>query len=186
MVEKLARSLKKNNTTASYSKTSKTFHWLLALLILTMLGVGLYMANLPNTSEKWTFYALHKATGVVVLVLVTLRLLWRWSSIVPDLPQDFPAWQHRAAQVTHFLLYVLMFAGPISGMLMSLLGGHAIAFYGLFTIPALYPKGSWISGLSHTVHTQLIYLWVALLGLHIVAALYHHFIRKDDILKRMV
>lgn len=143
------------------------------------------MVDMPRTPERIPFYLYHKSTGVVVLALVTLRLLWRWRTIAPKLPSDMPRWQKASAHLTHTLLYVLMFVAPISGMMMSLLGGHDIAFYGWFTIPAL-TKGSWAAQFGHTVHVQLIYLWVLLLGLHISAALYHHFVCRDDILKRML
>ena len=173
------------NTKTAYGLPSKILHWSLAFLILGMLGVGLYMVDLPKTPERFPFYLYHKSTGVVVLLLVTLRVLWRWKNIAPDLPKDMPRWQLKAAHVTHTLLYITMFAAPISGITMSLLGGHSISFYGIFTIPALQ-KVSWAAHLGHTVHELLIYFWVLLLAMHIGAALYHHFVRRDDVLKRMV
>lgn len=173
------------NTKTTYGIVSKSLHWLLALIILAMISVGLYMVGLPKTPERIPFYLYHKSTGVVVLFLVTVRLLWRWKNIVPTLPKDIPQWQRTSAHLTHTMLYVLIFAAPMSGMLMSLLGGHGISFYGWFTIPAL-AKGSWIAHLSHAIHEQLIYFWVVLLALHIGAALYHHFIRRDNVLKRML
>ncbi len=172
------------NTKNNYGVINKAFHWILALLIFGMLGLGLYMVGLPKNPDRAPFYVFHKATGTVILLLVTLRLLWRWSTVTPIL-ETIPRYQRVGAHITHVTLYVLMFAAPISGMLMSLLGGHSISFYGWFTIPA-FTKNPEVAHLSHIIHEGLVYFWVLLLALHIAAALYHHFIRKDDVLKRMV
>ncbi len=174
------------NTHTKYGTLSKTFHWLIATLIFTLIGAGLYMVELPKGTYKGQIYALHKATGIVVLTLVTLRLLWRWRTITPTLPTDLSIWQKKAAHLTHGALYVLMFAGPLSGLTMSLCGGHAISFYGLFTIPPIAHGPSIIAHIAHDIHAALVYFWLVLLVAHIGAALYHHYVRRDDVLKRML
>ncbi len=174
------------NTNSSYGIIAKTLHWTVALLIITLLGVGLYMVSLPNGGDKWYFYDLHKATGTVVLVLVLFRVYWRRTNEVPGLPKDMPAWQQIAARWTHYALLTLMVVFPVSGLLMSLMTGHPVNFYGLFTIPAMAEEPGLVAGVSYLLHTYLPYVFISIISLHVLAALYHHFFRKDNILRRML
>src|SRR5690606_36471847 len=122
------------NTKNNYGWLAKMFHWVVAVLMLTLLGVGLYMASLPeNDPNRMFFYWLHKSTGVFVLTLVVLRLSWRWQNKVPEPPLNMPKWQKFAARSNHYTLYVLMVIMPLSGFMMSSFGGHPVDVYGLFT-----------------------------------------------------
>ena len=103
------------NTSSSYGLISKIFHWCMSLLIISMLIVGFTMTSMENSPDKWELYSMHKATGIVVLSLVSLRFLWRLSNARLDLPIDLPLWQKVASRATHYLLYVFMFLMPISG-----------------------------------------------------------------------
>lgn len=175
------------NTKNNYGWLAKTFHWILALLILTLLGVGLYMTSLPEEDpNRLFFYWLHKSTGVLVLTLVVLRLSWRWVNRVPELPFNMPRWQKIAARGNHYALYGLMIIMPLSGFMMSSFGGHPIDVYGLFTFHPMAQGPNKVAWLSHETHINLVYFWFALIGLHVSAAMYHHFWRKDTILRRML
>jgi cytochrome b561 len=130
-------------------------------------------------------YNLHKATGVSLLIVAIVRLTWRFMQPQPALPADMPRWQQRAAKSNFALLYVLMVAMPVSGLLMSLLNGHSVSFYGLFTIQALAQK-HFLGFIAHEAHHLLSYILVAAITLHMLAAFYHYFIRKDNVLQSML
>ncbi len=122
---------------------AKTFHWLMALLIITLGCVGLYMADLPNSPDKIKIYALHKSTGLTVLALALLRLAWRLRDPRPrDVPM--PAWQAAAARGVHVALYGLMLVMPLSGWLFNSAAGFPLQWFGLVNLPSL-------SGLPATV-----------------------------------
>lgn len=173
------------NTSTTYGSIAKGFHWIIALLIITLLAVGIIMEDMAPSPDKWELYGLHKAFGVVAFVLILLRIVWKSLNPEPKLSADTPKWQQLASKANILSLYCLMFLIPFSGMSMSLLGGHPIDFFGLFAID-LFEKYPPIAGVAHEAHWILAYTMIALLGLHIAAALQHHFILKDNILKRML
>lgn len=174
------------NTKQKYGSISKFFHWAIALFVIILVGVGLYMAELPSTDpNKGTLFFYHKSFGVLVLGLVTLRLTWRLSNRVPVMPIGTPQWKHVAAKSVHFLLYVLMFVGPISGILMSTFGNHPIPFFDLYTFPGQERIPS-VAKAALNVHIFVGMAWIALISIHILAALHHHFIEKDNVFKRML
>ena len=172
------------NTEIAYGLGTRIIHWTMALMIITILIVGFYMVGLPKTDYKWDIYGIHKATGTVILVLVLLRILWRLSNVWPLLPDSVPSWQAFLANLNIFFLYCAMLAMPLSGFFGSLLGGHDISFYGLFIIPAI-AENNVLSGYLWDIHHILPYFLVASIALHLLAALHHHFILKDNVLRRM-
>lgn len=173
------------NTITSYGLIAKVFHWSIGFVIIALLAVGYYMTNEPQSVSQYTFYPLHKAMGALVLMLVFLRLLWRLKNITPALSADTPHWQVTAANINTKFLYFLMFAMPLSGIFMSLYGGHNISIFNLFTIPA-FTKNPKLSSLAGEFHEAFAVLLIISVSLHIIAAFYHHFIKKDDTLKRML
>jgi len=174
------------NSSSSYGLVSKLFHWCVSLIIIGLLIVGFTMTSMEPSADKWELYSMHKATGVVVLSLVSLRFLWRLINVKLDLPADLPSWQKSASRVTHYLLYVFMFLMPISGVLMSVLGGHEVNVFSLFTIPAAEEKSVSLAQFFNNIHGISAFIFVGLISLHIAAGLYHHFVRKDNILNRMI
>lgn len=173
------------NTENSYGSMTRILHWLMSIIIIIMIIVGFTMANLPPSDQKWQMYNAHKATGVIVLFLTTLRVLWVLTNIRVQVPFNLPSWQRMLARWNHNLLYVLMLVMPLSGALMSLLGGHDIDVYGLFTIKALGEYKN-ISKICWNIHVNTAILLVVTIVVHIIAALYHHFVRKDNVLMRMI
>lgn len=172
------------NTDSHFGLIAILFHWIIALLIIGMLGVGLYMTSLPIGIQKLKIYGWHKECGILVLGLVLLRIIWRLSNKTPVL--SLPRWEHIAARLAHLALYGLMLAMPISGWLMTSAAGLAPSFFGLFTLPNLLAPNHDLKELFELIHTWLAYALIATIALHFCAALKHHFIDKDDILKRMI
>jgi cytochrome b561 len=169
-----------------YTATAKALHWAMAVLIFAMLGLGFYMTSLALSPTKLQLYAWHKWAGVTVFVLVALRLAWRITHRPPALPAHMAAIERLAAQAGHLLLYVLMFAIPLTGWLMSSAKGFQTVWFGVLPLPDLLAKDKALGDLLQTVHLSLnVLLIVVLLG-HIGASLKHHFFDKDDVLTRML
>ncbi len=173
------------NTENSYGTIAKLLHWIIAAMIITLLSVGYYMTDLPNSPDKFKIYDYHKITGFTVLVLMIIRLVWRLCNQVPKDLDNIPHWQRIAADLNIKVLYFLGIAMPLSGILMTLYGGRSIDLLGLFTIKA-FETNKKLSSLAWEFHEAFAVLLIALISLHILAALYHHFIRKDNIFKKML
>lgn len=173
------------NTKNSYGLVAKTFHWIMALIIIGLVLVGFTMGNFTGPL-KGTLYGTHKALGVIALVLVACRLLWRLANTTPTLPQDIPTWQRLGAGANILLLYGLMFVMPLSGLFMSLFGGHEVSIFGFYTLPALTAGPTPEGKLAWEVHTTVCWVLVASVSLHLLAGLYHHFGRRDNVLMRML
>ena len=172
-------------STGRYTTTAIALHWLMAVLILSSFGVGLYMSGLPLSPTKLQIYSWHKWAGVTAFLLVLLRILWRAGHRPPMLPAAMPRWQQLAAHGGHALLYVLMVAIPLTGWLMSSAKGFQTVYFGVLPIPDLLAKDKELGDLLRDVHATLNYLMIAIVVGHVGAALKHHFIDRDDILTRM-
>ena len=173
------------NTSTTYGLIARLLHWVLAILIITLISVGLYMSELPNSEDKWRMIGMHKATGMLVLSLVIVRVIWRLMNVQPELPKSVPAILARLAHANIFILYFLMIAMPVSGILGSLSAGYPISFFDLFVIPAFAMKYEVFSSYCWWTHGICAWLLICLIIAHIGAGLYHHFIRKDNVLRRM-
>ena len=171
---------------ASYGRIAKGLHWLMALMIIGLLAVGLYMTGMENSSDKFRLYGLHKATGIMVLVLVCFRLFWRFVHTPPPLPPHMKWVERMAAHSSHAVLYIIMFVLPLSGWAMSSAAGFPVSVYGFFTLPNLIAPNKELVDLLKEVHELIAYGLIGLIGLHMSAALFHHFYHKDDVLTRMV
>jgi cytochrome b561 len=174
------------NTPLRYGYVAVTLHWMMALLVIGMLCLGLYMTGLSASLEKLKLYGLHKSFGVLILMLVTIRLAWRFSSIIPALPSTLATWQKIAAHVSHVALYACLFIMPLSGWLMSVTAGIPVSFFGLFLLPAPFAADHPLHVFFLTLHQWCAFVLIGLICIHIGAALQHHFIYKDTILKRML
>lgn len=173
-------------TPANYTSTAKAIHWLMALLLIGLLALGFYMHDLPLSPEKLKLYSWHKWAGVTAFLLLAVRLLWRVTHRPPALPASMPKIMQLAAHAGHLALYLLMIAIPLSGWLMSSAKGFQTVYFGVLPIPDLLDKNKELGDLLALVHKSLNLLFIAVLAGHIGAALKHHFIDKDDILKRML
>ncbi|HKW85059.1 MAG TPA: cytochrome b [Burkholderiaceae bacterium] len=171
----------------SYTATARWLHWIVAALIFANLGLGLTMVDMPGiTPTKLRYFNWHKWVGVTVFALVVLRWLWRRSHRPPALPDSMPRWERRAAAVSHALLYVLMFALPLSGYFYSLAAGFPVVYLGLLPLPVLIEPNPALKEPLVTLHHLLAWTMIALLVVHVGAALKHRFVDRDDVLQRML
>ncbi|MDO9387729.1 MAG: cytochrome b [Thiobacillus sp.] len=168
-----------------YSAPAIVLHWLVALLIFVGFPLGVYMVELPLSPDKLKLYSYHKWIGVTVLMLVAVRLGWRLTHMPPPLPDGIAAWQRRASAITHGLLYGLMIAIPLSGWLMSSAKGFQTVWLGVLPLPDLVDKDKALGDLLAGVHQALNFTLLALVILHVAAALKHHFIERRPFLQRM-
>lgn len=169
-----------------YSSPAIALHWLMALLIAGAFVLGLYMSELPLSPQKLKLYAYHKWIGVTVFLLLWLRLVARLVWPAPPLPDTLPRWQLVASKASHHALYLFMFAAPLSGWLMSSAGGFQTVWLGLVPLPDLLEKNRAVFEMLKEVHEALNYTFAALVMLHGAAALKHHFIDRDEVLRRML
>lgn len=168
-------------------RITRTIHWLMAAFIIGMLILGLYMKN----TESYEFYALHKSMGVVAIFLIGLRLYWRWKQ--PWQSSSQGTQQEKLVTRVHSSLLLLLTLMPVTGLMLSGLGGYGVAIFGLQIIPSNYaPSGEAIpfnrilSDFGYAAHEALGYLLSTLVFLHLCAALKHHFVDSDNTLKRMM
>ncbi|WP_426103839.1 cytochrome b [Massilia sp. TSP1-1-2] len=169
-----------------YTNVAIIFHWLVALMIIGAFSMGLFMTDMAVSPAKLKYYSWHKWTGVTILALATLRLLWRLGHPAPAYPASMPAWQKSSANILHGMLYVLMFAVPVSGYFYTLAAGYPVVYFGLFKLPVLIEKNAELKPVLQAVHFWLNMTLAGAVGVHIAAALKHQFIDRDGVLKRML
>ncbi|WP_295965980.1 cytochrome b [uncultured Xanthomonas sp.] len=175
------------NTPDRWGSVSQTLHWLIAALILLLGVVGLTMGELPKTPKYFWVYTAHKSLGLTVLALVIVRLGWRLYAGAPKPVLGTPGWQERIADATHALLYVMIFAIPLSGWLYDSASGlRPFRWFGLVAVPKLSAPNEHLRDLSHTVHEWGFWLLIAVVLAHAGAAFYHHLFQRDATLARML
>lgn len=168
-----------------YTTPAIVLHWLTAALIFLAFPLGVYMSDLHFSPLKLQLFSYHKWLGVTVFLLFVMRLAWRARHTPPALPASIPAWQQRAAGGMHHLIYLLLAAIPVSGWLMSSAKGVPTVYLGVLQLPDLLSKDKALGETLENLHATLNYVLLALLVLHIAAALKHHFIDRDATLSRM-
>lgn len=169
-----------------YTGTAKVLHWLVALLIIGLFALGQYMSDLSMSPRKLQLYSWHKWFGVTVFLLVLIRLSWRLTHQPPALPALMPKLQRIASHIGHTALYVLMLAIPVSGWLMSSAKGYQTVWFGVLPLPDLLGKDKQLGDMLAELHGALNGLMMFIVVVHALAALKHHFIDRDDVLKRML
>lgn len=178
------------NSDTQYGAGSKIFHWVLAIMLLGMYAFGTYLQNVEFTPDKIgdqiRLIGIHKSVGTTILALVILRLLWRLINPQPPLPEDTPKIERFAAHAVHGILYLAMFALPITGWIYSSLAGFPVSVFGLFTLPDLVPVNKDLTDLFHSIHGFCGDVLIVAFAIHVGAALFHHYYRKDTILLRML
>lgn len=169
-----------------WGSVSIALHWLSFVLVLGMALLGLLMVDLPNSPAKLQWYALHKSIGLTVLTLTALRMAWRALGTLPQPVPFTPDWQHRIARATHVALYALLVAVPLSGWWFNSAAGFPLRWFGMFSLPRLTGFDKDIKALARDSHEFLFYALAALVLVHAVAALWHHYRLKDQTLIRML
>lgn len=169
-----------------YTLTAIALHWASAVLIASAFALGAYMVTLAFSPLKLQLFSYHKWAGVAVFLLAVIRLGWRSFNAPPPLPEKMPSWERAAARAAHIILYLLALAVPLSGWLMSSAHGFQTVFLGAFPIPDLVGKDKALAERLELVHFIMNKAFLAAVALHIMAALKHHFIDRDDVLRRML
>lgn len=195
-----------NQSVQRYNKTTIILHWLIGLLLLAMLALGLWMSELPKDlpdvgalnlfdlgiytlqlsepmSPRAFYFNLHKSIGTTLLLLILFRVIWRLTHAAPDFPATMQAWEKKLATAAHNVLYALMLAMPVSGLLMTLYSKYGLLWFGIrvfdgLDIPQLrdaFKEAHWIIAIS----------LLTLIVLHVAAALKHQWLDKDTIMSRM-
>jgi cytochrome b561 len=167
----------------------QALHWLLAVLILFMLGLGLYMVEIEqDPGHRFELYQWHKTLGAWVFLLTALRAALRIGTVTPPYPDTMPEWQRRAGKGAHLLIYALTFAMGVTGYIMisSSPLPLPIDFAGGVQVPNLIAPDYGLSEQMKAIHHRLAWTFLALLALHILAALKHHFWDRDQVLWQML
>jgi cytochrome b561 len=178
-----------DNTEDRYGVIAILFHWSMAFLVMGLAALGLYMVTLPDAgfnTRKVALVLCHKEFGVLVLVLLAMRLAWRVTHILPRLVEQLPDWQKIVARFVHLCFYALLFALPMSGCLMSSAAGIPVSFFGLFMLPDFVPRDDELFQGYIAIHKWLAYVLILFILVHAGAALRHHFVFKDDTLRKML
>ena len=169
-----------------YSAPARALHWLIAIGVVAALCIELTFDDLPLSPHKIRLINYHKWVGLTVLFLWFARVAWRIGHRPPALPATMSTFQQRAAHGIHGLLYLLLVAVPIAGWFLSSARGFPLTYLGLVPLPDLTAKDRAAAELLHNVHAVLAWSLLALAAAHAVAALKHHFVDRDDVLRRML
>ncbi len=168
----------------NFSGLQRALHWLMAIMVLTMLFIGVAMV-ITLKPRFLTLISIHKPLGIAILALAVLRLGVRLRLGTPPLPEDLPRTQALAAKLSHVALYALFIAMPLVGWGMLSAGGYPIVLYGSLHLPEILPHNDQLHAILRTTHTVLAYMLFATILLHVGAALYHALIRRDGVFRAM-
>ncbi len=172
---------------ARYGNVAIALHWIVAVLVLVMIGLGLYMVDIPRgTPERSFFFNLHKSIGLTVFIIVLFRFWWRHKYPPPPLPSSMPAWQVTASNISHALLYMCLIMMPIAGFTASQFTKYGVTYFGLFKIPPMGPQNKVLWDFFQGVHENTAYVLMFVLVVHVLAALHHLLITKDGVFQRML
>lgn len=173
---------------ARYTWPAIALHWIVAVLVFGGFALGLYMSDLPVSPQKLRDYSWHKWSGITVLALALLRILWRLTHPPPPLPASIAQWQRRASALAHLALYALLFLIPLSGWMYSSATGYPVVYFGIkgLRLPDLVTKNKELAGVLKDIHIVLNWSLAALVSIHIAAALKHHWLDRDDSLRRIL
>ena len=170
---------------SKYDKGARALHWLSALLVIGTLLAGWKMVGLPFSPLKVKAFNWHTWAGITVLALTLLRVVWR-ATHKPPVPLPMPAWQRTVAHALHGLLYLLLLAQPLVGWANSSAAGIPVVWFGVLPLPDFVPQDKSLAENLEHLHGLLGLLLATLIALHVLAALKHHFIDRDDTLRRML
>ena len=170
----------------SYTCTLKFLHWFMGFIIIGLFVAGFVMTSMAPSDLKWTTYGLHKSLGFVMLILVFVRILSRMMRPPKIKDHSISPLHYFLIKVSVPVLYLIMLCMALSGFIMSDAGGYAINLFSLYELPLLLTNTKFLAEYAHTIHVYAAPVGATIIGLHILAALYHHFILKDDTLKRMM
>ena len=175
------------NTISSWGSVSRWFHWILGAAIIGMLAFGWWMNHIPARADRFFYRSIHADIGYVVLLLMVLRLIWRVLNPAPALPSDTPRWQRIAAQINHWALYIVTIMVAMLGWAHS--GAHKpdySSWFGLFHVPQITSPDKAAADAYEDRHIFFAYVLLALIVIHLAAAIWHHFVKRDRVAARMM
>ena len=177
------------NTAKSWGSASRWLHWILGVMIIGMIAYGWWMNHFPARPDRYFYRSIHADIGYVVLLLTVIRLIWRAANPTPELPGDTPRWQRIGARISHWALYLVT-------LLVAMLGwAHSGArpanqnyasFFDWFNVPQFTSPDKVAAGAWEDRHIFFAYVLLALIVLHVAAAAWHHFVRRDRVTSRML
>jgi len=173
------------NSSVRYGFVAQGLHWLVVALLVVQVALGKIADGLPVGLERLVVMSRHKSFGITILALAVVRLAWRWLDRPPP-PPPMPRWQRRAAQFSHAALYVLLFALPLTGWLMSSSANRPVSWFGLVQLPDFVAPDRQMQALFQDAHHFCIWALFVLAALHVAAALKHQFVDRDGLLLRML
>lgn len=175
------------NTAQKFGIITRFLHWsIFGIFVLQYFLVYRREYFPKDAPEKLQYILLHKSLGVVVLMLAIFMIFWRHLGKRPAFVANMTKFEKKLAGSVHVLLYILMLAMPLTGIAMSMYSGYGVSLFGQFDLPLLVEKNVDIAGIFHEMHEWISYAVIGIVGLHVLGALIHHFIRKDETLKRMI
>lgn len=168
-----------------YCAGSKVLHWLIALIVISMLSLSFFLSDLAKDYQP-SAYLIHKSFGLTVLGLMILRVIWIFKGGKPRLPDTVPMWQQYLARFVQNLLYFFLFAMPLTGWVMSVAAGRVPNYFGLFPVPLPIQPDKGLAETMSIMHTAIAWTLIFLIVLHIAGALKHYIINKDQVLQTML
>jgi cytochrome b561 len=174
------------NEARVYGAVAKGLHWLVAMLLAAQYAIAWSMPHIGRGTEPVGLIDWHLSVGTLILLVVAVRLVWSLAYPVPLVSGPLPAWQARVARTTHLVLYALLLVLPLMGWANASARGWTVRLFGLGPLPAILPTDSPLGGALGDIHATTALVLLGLAGLHIAAALYHGFVLRDGILRRML
>lgn len=177
------------NTEQRYGAVAILLHWLMAVLLIVLTALGLYMVRLPDVgfdTRKIALILYHKELGILAIIAALLRLSWRVGNALPRLVDNLSDWQKVTARLVHLCFYGLMLALPVTGWLLSSAAGFSVSFFGWFNLPDVVWFSDYLYRTFTDLHKWLGYALIVLILIHAGAALGHHWLFKDETLKKML
>jgi cytochrome b561 len=172
------------NDALNYGSVAKWFHWGMAIIIVGLLAIGFYMADMESGPARRQLYTLHKSVGFGVLILVVMRFAWRMVNSIPTLTQS--RFLQQLGHINVWMLYGLMMTMALSGYVMTAAGGHPLNLFNSLLVPSVVAPSMPLARMAHRVHEYAAIILTVLTSLHVIAALFHHFVLRDRVLKGML
>jgi cytochrome b561 len=174
-------------TVRRYDRVAVALHWLVAIGVFVMIGLGWYMTDIPKGTPQRAFYFnLHKSIGVTLGLIVLVRVIWRWNHTPPPLPAGTASWVVNASKLSHGLLYALLVLMPVAGFTASNFSKYGVTYFGLFKIGPLFAENKSLYELFQGIHHAASEVLVIVICIHIAGALKHLLIDKDGVFFRML
>ena len=170
----------------AYTVAARVLHWITAALILIIIPLGLIIGYELGGKLQDQLYDVHRSVGTLLIPIVLVRVIHRWTHVPSPLPDYISRFQQLAAHVTHWALYALLIVQPFIGWIATSAYGTPIALFGSFELPPIWPEDRAFSDRMFLFHATIGFAIAALVAAHIAAALHHHFVRKDHVLMRMI